>query len=160
MLAEDSSLPALAAPSQVMESQKTDELVRERDMLRATHSREPPGVWCAAGPPHVQDIPPMPANFPELEGWISERNCNMRNALEFGDSNIVVKVGALLSQGTAPNWHQFRETCTGCRDLHGENRSLRSRTQREDSCRWGPARSWHCHQCWGTKVENSLWVAW
>ena len=25
----------------------------------------------------------------------------MRNALEFGDSNTVVKVGALLSQGTA-----------------------------------------------------------
>ena len=78
-----------------------DELVRERDMLRATHSREPPGVWCAGGPPRVQDIPPMPANLLELEGWISERNCDMRNALEFGDSNTVVKVGALLSQGTA-----------------------------------------------------------
>ena len=102
LLAEDSSLPAPAAPSQVMELQKQiDELVRERDMLRANHSREPPGVWCAGGPPRVQDIRPMPANLQELEGWISERNCDMRNALEFGDSNTVVKVGALVSQGTA-----------------------------------------------------------
>ena len=61
-----------------------DELVRERDVLRATHSREPLGVWCAGGPPRVQDIPPVPANLQELD---------QRAQLRRG----VVKVGALHS---------------------------------------------------------------
>ena len=78
----------------------------------------------------------MSTNFQELEGWISERNCDLRNALEFGDSTTVVKVGALLSQAQ-PNSHQFRETCrwTGCLEIFTDGIDDRG----EDSCRWGPA---------------------
>ena len=45
---------------------------------------------------------PTDANGPpELQGWISERNCDLKNALEFSDSDTVAKVGSLLCQGTA-----------------------------------------------------------
>ena len=43
--------------------------------------------------------PPIPASAQELGGWISERNCDLRNALEFGDTSTVAQIGSLLSQG-------------------------------------------------------------
>ena len=35
----------------------------------------------------------------ELEGWISDRNCDLRNALEFGDPSLMTKIGLLVGQG-------------------------------------------------------------
>ena len=32
---------------------------------------------------------------------MSNRNCEMRNALEFGDASSIAKIGILLSQGAA-----------------------------------------------------------
>ena len=43
----------------------------------------------------------MPTDHQELRGWINDRNCDLRNALEFSDSATVTKVGSLLCQGTA-----------------------------------------------------------
>ena len=38
----------------------------------------------------------MPTDHQELQGWTSDHNCDLRNALEFSDS----AVGSLLCQGT------------------------------------------------------------
>ena len=44
----------------------------------------------------------MPSSdLQELQGWLSARNCELRNALEFGDTTTIAKVGALVGQGTA-----------------------------------------------------------
>ena len=37
----------------------------------------------------------------DIEGWLSNRNCELRNALELGDSATVARVGALVAQGSA-----------------------------------------------------------
>ena len=50
-------------------------------------------------PPSVKEIPPIPVSAQELGGWISERNSDLRNALEFGDTTTVAQIGSLLSQG-------------------------------------------------------------
>ena len=43
----------------------------------------------------------MPEDRQDLEGWLGCRNCELRNALEFGDVATVGKVGALVAQGSA-----------------------------------------------------------
>ena len=82
---------------------KIDQLIEERDaLLKNPPKTALPGVWMADGsPPVVQEIPPMPEDRQDLEGWLSCRNCELRNALEFGDVATVGKVGALVAQGSA-----------------------------------------------------------
>ena len=82
---------------------KIDQLIQERDaLLNNPPKTAVPGVWMADGPPPiVQEIPPMPEDRQDLEGWLSCRNCELRNALEFGDVATVGKVGALVAQGSA-----------------------------------------------------------
>ena len=95
--------PVPVPSPRVAELQKQiDDLVRERELLRASQTRIPreqPGEWCAEGPPCVKEVPPIPLDHAELEGWISERNCNLRSALEFGDAATISQIGNLLSQG-------------------------------------------------------------
>ena len=43
----------------------------------------------------------MPTDNQDLQGWVSDRNCDLRNVLEFSDHATIAKVGSLLSQGTA-----------------------------------------------------------
>ena len=78
------------------------------DALRSRPDQ--PGVskhsdkWMGEGPPCVENIPPMPStNVQELEGWISDRNCELRNAVEFGDMSLVAKIGLLVGQ-LAATW--------------------------------------------------------
>ena len=73
---------------------KIDQLIQERDVLLNNPPKTAlPGVWMADGPPPiVQEIPPMPEDRQDLEGWLSCR------AL-FGDVGTVGKVGALVAQG-------------------------------------------------------------
>ena len=81
---------------------RIDDLTRERDSLRAATPRVLPGVWMADGPPVVESIPPIPmSSEQDIEGWLSNRNCELRNALECGDSATVARVGALVVQGSA-----------------------------------------------------------
>ena len=77
---------------------RIEELVRERDgSLFRCRERGPEMT-----PPSIDAIPPMPSsNLQELQGWLSDRNCELRNALEFGDNTTIAKVGALVGQGTA-----------------------------------------------------------
>ena len=52
--------------------------------------------------PYIEAIPPMPtSDLQELEMWLSNRNCELRNALEFGDISTIARVGARVGQGTA-----------------------------------------------------------
>ena len=53
----------------------------------------------ADGPPVVESIPPIPrSSVQDIEGWLSNRNCELRNALEFGDSATVARLGTLVAQ--------------------------------------------------------------
>ena len=36
------------------------------------------------GPPSIDTVPLVPNDPQELEGWLSDRNCDLRNAIEFG----------------------------------------------------------------------------
>ena len=84
--------------------QKIDTLVEERDALRpcpdevGVHKNS--DKWTGQGPPSLENIPPMPTtNVQDLEGWLSDRNCDLRNAMEFGDSSLMAKIGLLVGQG-------------------------------------------------------------
>ena len=110
LMSEEISDPAhVSVPPDVQELQRQiDELRRERDLWRATQTqipREPQGMWCADGPPPVREIPPIPTDHQELQGWVSERNCDLRNALEFSDSATVAKMGSQhSSRWGRPTW--------------------------------------------------------
>ena len=90
-------------PSVAELQSKIDQLIQERDALQKIPPKTAlPGLWMADGsPPIVQEVPPMPEDRQDLEGWLSCRNCELRNALEFGDVATVGKVGALEAQGSA-----------------------------------------------------------
>ena len=56
--------------------------------------------WMGNGPPCVENIPPMPTvNLQDLKRWMCDRNCDLRNAMEFGDSSLISKIGGLVGQG-------------------------------------------------------------
>ena len=132
---EDVSAPAPAAPSQVTEFQRQmDELLQERDLLRATQiriPREPPGVWCAGGPPRVQEI----ANEFSRVGRLDQR-----------------------AQFRPEECTRIRDSTGGCIVESGHSQS-RSRTPREGLFRWPPALSWQPSML-GNKLESPLRFAW
>ena len=83
-------------PDQVKELQtQIDVLVRERDALKSASGRQVRGgegsaMWMGSGPPCVENFPPMPASdLQDLERWMCDRTCDLRNAMEFGDSSLV-----------------------------------------------------------------------
>ena len=43
--------------------------------------------------------PTHTSNVQDLAGWMSQRNCELRNAIEFGDPVLVAKIGGLVGQG-------------------------------------------------------------
>ena len=78
--------------------------MKERDALRpcpdevGVHKNS--DKWTGQGPPSQENIPLMPTtNVQDLEGWLSDRNCDLRNAMEFGDSSLMAKIGLLVGQG-------------------------------------------------------------
>ena len=54
--------------------------------------------WCGDGPPDVSAIPPMPDHLQGLEVWLNLRNCELRDALEFGSPDVIARLSHLLSQ--------------------------------------------------------------
>ena len=93
-------------PTQVKELQtQIDLLVRERDALKSATTRQVGGgegraPWMGNGPPCVENIPPMPTvNLQDLDCWMCDRNCDLRNTMEFGDSPLTSKIGGLVGQG-------------------------------------------------------------
>ena len=94
----DWQFSAPAVISHVTElQQQIDVLVRERDALRASPVKD--GKWTRNGPPSAENIPAMPNDRQDLEGWLSDRNCELRNAMEFGDVGLVAHIGGLVGQG-------------------------------------------------------------
>ena len=84
-------------------------LIRERDAGRA-ETAEGRSKWMGTGPPCVEAIPPMPTDPQELDRWLSDRNCDLRNALEFGNPGLVSQIGCLDWPGSWPSregWSQF-----------------------------------------------------
>ena len=51
------------------------------------------------GPLSVDSMPPVPTDPQELEGWLSDRNLDLRNAIEFGNPELVGQIGCLIGQG-------------------------------------------------------------
>ena len=130
---------------------ETDRRAEEgRDLWRAAQTqipREPQGVWCADGPPFVKAIPPMPTDHQELQGWISEGNCDPRNALVFSDSATVAKVGSLLCHSTA----RFRVAGRS----HGRVDKISPDGIEESDAKRRvevPAMCRRCHPWWGNHV--------
>ena len=69
------------------------------------------GEWISDGATDLAKVPPMPSDLQDLEGWLSNRNCELRNALEHGDATSIAKLGTLLSQGAALLASITRRTC-------------------------------------------------
>ena len=60
------------------------------------------GEWFAVVPDLSQVPPPMPsACFQDLQGWLSDRYCELRNTLEHGDAAFIAKLGSLLNKRSA-----------------------------------------------------------
>ena len=83
--------PVIPEPDQVKELQtQINVLVRERDALKSASGRQVRGgegsaSWMGSGPPCVENLPPMPtSDLQDLERWMCDRNCDLRNAMEFG----------------------------------------------------------------------------
>ena len=55
--------------------------------------------WAGDGPRVVDNVPPLPFHAEDVERWISDRNCELRNALEIGDATVVSQKEVLLARG-------------------------------------------------------------
>ena len=109
--------PPVVSPQVTELQERVNALVLERDALRAAPvirgiPKEVQGTWM--GDLHrVEDIPPIPtSDMQDLAGWMSQRNCELRNAMEFGDPLLVAKIGSLVGQGASV-------FSTAVRDLNG-----------------------------------------
>ena len=151
---EEAQVPVLAPVPKVAElQQQIDDLVRERELMRTSQSRKHSGQWCADGPLCVKDVPPIHQDRAELEGWISDRNCDLRNALEFGNTGTITQLGTLLSQGIAQLSRVSKDVV-----MDGQSRSslMESKSQTPSAGWCTLAQFPLCSlQCWGTKREGS-----
>ena len=78
-----------------------DALIGERDAGRSELKSQRRDKWMGEGPPCIETIPPMPTDLQDLEGWLSDRNCDLRNAIEFGNAGLVGQIGILIGQGAS-----------------------------------------------------------
>ena len=107
--AEAAQPEPLGTTSVTQLQQQLDALVREHDALRANPHQD--GRWTGHGPPSVENIPIMPTDNQGLHGWFSDRNCELRNAMEFGDAELVAKIGGLVGQGLSWGCRVATATC-------------------------------------------------
>ena len=97
-LQAEAAQPVPVGISHVAElQQQIDAMVRERDAMRASPVKD--GKWTGNGPSHAENIPAMATDRRDLEGWLSDRNCELRNVMEFGEVGLVVHIGGLVGQG-------------------------------------------------------------
>ena len=105
VLQAEAALPVPDATTQVTQlQQQIDVLVRECDALRGTpvpgaSPQDKNGKWAGCGPPSAENIPAMPTDLQDWTGWIRDRNCELWNASEFGDADLVAKIGGLVGEG-------------------------------------------------------------
>ena len=82
-------------------SQSSGDAVATTNRLSWTVPQDKTGQWMGNGPPPAENIPPMPTNPQDLEGWLSERNCELWNAMVFGDVGLVALIGSLVAANLA-----------------------------------------------------------
>ena len=61
--------------------------------------RECGSLWVANSAVVVDNVPPLPAHAQDVEEWIRGRNCELRNALEFGDATLVSQIADMGLEG-------------------------------------------------------------
>ena len=88
-----STVPDVSAQFQRLEANVAD-LRKERDDLRQKVEG-----WMANEPPDVVGVPPLLVQEQFLYDWLSSRNCEFRNAFEFGDHSTISKLSSLLAEG-------------------------------------------------------------
>ena len=81
-----------------------NQIAAERDALsqelRRSHAPKARS-WCGNGPPDLSNIPPLPDDHQAIEEWMNARNCNLRDALEFGSADVISQVSNMLAQGAS-----------------------------------------------------------
>ena len=92
--------PVLAPKPKVAElRQQIDDLVREKELLRVFWSRIPKGQlgqWCANVPLCVKEVPSIPQDYTDLEGW---------NPFKFGNAGTITQIGTVVAR--------FERCCDG-----------------------------------------------
>ena len=81
-----------------------NQIVAERDALpqELRRSRAPKAKsWGGDGPPDLSNIPPLPDDHQAIEEWMNARNCDLRDALEFGSADVISQVSNMLAQGAS-----------------------------------------------------------
>ena len=91
------AVPDVSAQLQRLEA-TVAELRKERDDVRQKVECRS-GVWMANELPDVHRVPPIPVQEQHIYDWLSSRNCELRNALEFGDHSTISKLSSLLAEG-------------------------------------------------------------
>ena len=106
--ASEQRTPASGRGDEVSQMQKLvtelNQIAAERDALsqELRRSRAPKArSWCGDGPPDLSDIPPLPDDRQAIEEWMNARNCDLRDALEFGSADVVTQVSNMLAQGAS-----------------------------------------------------------
>ena len=61
-------------------------------------------IWCSERCPSLDNIPPVPDDVQDVEGWLSCRNCELRNALEFGAFQVGSSHRGCLHGTITPRW--------------------------------------------------------
>ena len=110
------------------------------------------GTWMGCGPPRFDGIPPIPTSgVQDFAAWMIQWNCELRNAIEFGDPMLVAKIGGLLGQGVS--------VFLGQTDI-SDNETIRTLLKFERRTLWFKGFGWErqvtqvseargssCHQC-------------
>ena len=85
--------PVLAPKPKVAElRQQIDDLVREKELLRASQSRTPReqlGQWCANVPLCVKEVPPIPQDYTDFGRMDQRTELRSQNPLEFGNAKTI-----------------------------------------------------------------------
>ena len=82
--------------------QMVNQLQAERDALsqelRRSRAPKDKKSWAGDAPPDLSSIPPVPDDHQAIEEWMTARNQDLRNALEFGTADVISQVSNMLAQ--------------------------------------------------------------
>ena len=83
--------------------QMVNQLQAERDALsqelRRSRAPKDKTSWAGEAPPDLSSIPPVPDDHQAIVEWMTARNRDLRNALEFGTADVISQVSIMLAQG-------------------------------------------------------------
>ena len=101
--------PVFAPKPKVAElRQQIDDLVREKELLRASQSRTPGeqlGQWCANVPLCVKEVPSIPQDYTDFGRMDHRTELRSQNPLEFGNAGTITQIGTVVAR--------FERCCDG-----------------------------------------------